>query len=217
MEIMKLKENQHVQLRVTSGQRKGIYDSRVEAINDSHIIVGMPIQKHSLIFLKEGTKIEVNYIYLKMPYGFIAEIERALTEPLPLLILKKPENHFKVQRRDFVRIEAILSVDYYIENEGEQKEPCVLHVSSRDIGGGGIAIIEKQVIPINTILNLNIHLPEGNLEIKGKVVRWGEIDTSSTTKYWMGIEFINILERERQKIIHYIFKRQRELRNRGLL
>ncbi len=217
MENMKLKENQHIQLRVMSGQRKGTYDSRVEAINDSHIIVGMPIQKHSLIFLREGTKVEVDYTYLKIPYGFTTEVERALTEPLPLLILKQPKQFFKIQRRDYVRIETMLSVDYSIENDEESKDLCVLHVSSRDISGGGIAIIERKVLPVDTIVNLNIHLPEENLEIKGKVVRWGEVDTSPTKKYWMGVQFINISERERQKIIHYIFKRQRELRSKGLL
>jgi len=87
-----------------------------------------------------------------------------------------------------------------------------------NISESGIGFITKDRIKKGEILELKMLLPVFPLaiiKVWGKVVRTTALSPDS---YRVGIQYINIKEEDQDKIVHYIFKKQREfLRNKRVL
>ncbi|KPJ60749.1 MAG: hypothetical protein AMJ42_01365 [Deltaproteobacteria bacterium DG_8] len=87
-----------------------------------------------------------------------------------------------------------------------------------NISESGIGFITKERIKKGDIIELKMLLPVFPLaiiKVWGKVVR---TTTLSKGSYRVGVQYINIKEEDQDKIVHYIFKKQRELlRNKRVL
>jgi len=80
-----------------------------------------------------------------------------------------------------------------------------------NISESGIGFITKEKVRKGEILELKILLPVFPLaiiKVWGKVVRKTSLSKGG---YRIGIQYINIKEEDQDKIVHYIFKKQREL------
>jgi len=219
---MKLKVNQKIELVVNAGRYQGIYPSRVEEITPQSIVVGMPIKQGSLIPLSPGMRLEVYFSQQGTFYASGTEVLAAVKEPIPLLFLKPLTEFRKIQRRNYVRMATILPVQYRVltkENTEENNDQPIPYIetTSRDIGGGGIAINTNEALKTTTPVELIISLPRTEIRAIGKVVHRDELPPTANMKYALGIEFTEITEQARDQIIRYIFDLQRELRGKGLL
>ena len=106
------------------------------------------------------------------------------------------------ERRRYPRLKAAL-IEYSLLDNNLQELSF-----TKDVSIGGVCIILADEIPLNTILSLNIYLPNHNnpIHLKGKVV-WRErssYHTPSRTYYNVGIEFIDIDDETKQLINNYI-------------
>ncbi|MGI6226653.1 MAG: flagellar brake protein, partial [Peptococcales bacterium] len=120
------------------------------------------------------------------------------------------------QRRDFVRIPVSLSLEYRVENGAKSEETFHTGVI-RDLSGGGAQLASKRKLVKGTILQVKFSLPEDLIVCKAKVMWvYTEVKEQKET-YLIGLKFIDINERLRERIIRYVFKRQRELIQKGVL
>ena len=75
----------------------------------------------------------------------------------------------------------------------------------RDLSGGGAQFITNKSLSKGTELKVKIYLPSEVIECQAKV-RWSKeeiIDNQS--RFLVGVQFINISERDREEIIKYVF------------
>lgn len=110
------------------------------------------------------------------------------------------------ERRKYPRLSAAV-VEYFPVGKEESTETSF----TRDVGAGGICIIVSERIEKDTILALKIYLPDIDtpIEAKGKVVWINEssfLRTKASKKghYDLGIEFVTLGEKDREKIYHYV-------------
>jgi len=114
------------------------------------------------------------------------------------------------QRREYVRVPADLPVRLELGRDSSTRQ---VDVYSRDVSGGGMAVLahQKSAIQTGSTLIARFTLPNNGfaVEVKCFVVRVG--DPNDRGFCIVSLEFSNIKESIRQRIIQYTFWRQRAL------
>lgn len=143
-------------------------------------------------------------------YKFYTEIVDRKREKVPMLLLRFDQNKLKkVQRREYVRVDASLDVAIS-DPDDEEKEFTTV---TKDVSGGGISVIIPDGIQIEptTALDLVIVLRSKDDEIdyifaRAEVIRAHE--KTKESKSLLSMKFIDIYERDRQHMIQYCFETQ---------
>ncbi|MDI3537982.1 MAG: hypothetical protein PWP12_14 [Bacillota bacterium] len=210
-----LRLNQKVEIEKTRDDRREIYSSYIVAIDEDTISLAAPLSGGYLVSFGIGETVRV---YAGM-IAFSSEVVARKFFPDPLLIVKRPEVFEKVQRRSFVRLEANLPVVVRVLEEVDgvpEKIPEEVKTTTLDISGGGALLVFPCRLRLETPLELTISLPDEKISCEAKVRRVIEGKVPQRTVY-LGVEFTAISPRDQDKIVKFIFERQRELRQRGLL
>lgn len=98
------------------------------------------------------------------------------------------------ERREYKRFERYLEVEYSVK-----KKLCLKNGKTLNISKGGAMLLLDEKLPVSTILDIKMHIPEKNrrIEIEGEVV-WtketDEKDLSGKRFFHSGIKFIAIKE-----------------------
>lgn len=112
------------------------------------------------------------------------------------------------ERRKFFRLAIELQVEV-VENIGFSKEYVRTRATTVNISGGGMMLdFDQPVIP--GVYKFRIHLPHETLVLAGRVIRKPGMGGSV-----MPVEFVDIHEVERSKLIRLIFNRMRNLKEGG--
>ena len=105
-----------------------------------------------------------------------------------------------IQRRDFVRVDAHIPVVYQpLGPEGWTVTAYTLEVS-----GGGFRMAQAESLRLGDMMSFTLELGEGSdpLTVVAEVVREAEPGE-------FGLRFVEILERERQRLVRWVFERER--------
>lgn len=225
------KVNGNMEIEITNGLYQGTYSSRIEEVMDNELEIAIPSKQGHLLPLPKGTWFLGKIMQCGSMYLFKSKINHvALQQNVPTWTIEKPEEIEKIQRRSYVRMDARLPVSVKIHVEGEnilliegknysakELENKVWELNTKDISGSGAKIIAKMKIPEETNVSLTFQLPEiGAFYALARVIR-SELINPELGLYWIGVHFIGLTERERDKIVRFIFKKQVELRKRSLL
>lgn len=216
------KINQRVDVRILVGPWAGSYSTYVSDIDQTSLSVAFPMFGETTVPLPIGEEIAVEYLIRHNDRGiFHTRVLSHAVQGVPVATLQLPSGDQieRVQLRNFVRLEASLPLHFSVLQEkakgDEQSEKVFLASRTNDISGGGAQILCPEEYPVGTRLEMVLQLDEENLPIIGEVVRaHGRI---GPTEIWLGVRFVLIDERTREKIVRYIFSEQRSRRQRGLL
>lgn len=212
-----LKVNQPVEIELPETSKIS-YRSRVEGIFSNNITLAAPLKQGQIVSLSPGTTVKVSYSDQIAIYSFESQVISQNSLTLPTVTLGEPYDFKRTQRRNFVRVESHLSI---VANQlDEAFEPVAETFSgiTIDLSGGGLMFVCNTVLKYADILDVTIYLSENeSVKALSKVVRFVENPQKAKQKYSVGLEFTVIEESERDKIIKFIFNKQRALRKKGLL
>ncbi|AVX20750.1 MULTISPECIES: flagellar brake protein [Carboxydocella] len=211
--VPQLSVNQNVEIELLEENLSGVYRSRVEEIAPDRIILALPFSKGVPVPVRVGSQILVRYFDQSAIYSFKSEVISRATAPQAILSISIPESVNRVQRRNYVRLDDSVPLTFYKLQEDDITGTDTV---TKDISGGGVRIEIPQPLELGTELELHLKLPKDKIIAVGKVVRCLPLEKPKKG-YNIGIQFTIIEERDRDKIIKYIFDRQRELRKKGLL
>lgn len=150
-------------------------------------------------------------------YSFKTQLLGRKRDNIPMFMLEDPgkESYMRTQRRNFVRVES--SVDVAIHPQDPDYPP--FRTFTIDISGGGLAIsIPKTAeIPENGDAFCYLALPMLSGEIHYikafcKIIRVFKKESSSMLQ--ASLQFKEITEKDRQKIINYCFECQLITKNK---
>lgn len=207
--------NQRLEIYLAKSRQGDVFYSRIEEITPTHMIIAMPMEKGQPLVVNSGAPVYGRLLTETAPYLFKSFFIDRRMSPRPVWLMSLPSEIQKVQLREFVRISSKLPVVVKVETLPAVLQPAGLFI--RDISGGGLQILSKQPFPSRAKVSLHFELPEvGPIEAKGEVTRMQQ-PKSDPTSYWVGVKFIDLAEKERSKIIKYIFKLELERRRKGLL
>ncbi|WP_028991706.1 flagellar brake protein [Thermoanaerobacter thermocopriae] len=186
-----------------------IYSSQVQDISENGtILIDAPGYSGDLVPMRIGSIIQVIYFTKQGLFTFYAKVLNSFYGKLALLEIMPISGVERLQRRQYFRLEKVIPFTYTINGE----EDKVYKGFIQDISGGGLKCKVDKKLEIGTIINCVFTLDQ-EITITGKVVRYDELPEKG---YEVGICYVNISEKVREKIISYIFEEQRKSRQKGI-
>jgi PilZ domain len=104
------------------------------------------------------------------------------------------------QRREFVRIPALQDVVL-----GDETGRCKINSKAIDLSGGGMLLSRADGLELDSVVRFSLRLGAGGPEVAGRarVVRTDDEGRRA-------LVFEEISKADRQRLIHFVFERQRE-------
>lgn len=192
------------------------YSMVFEVVDDQHMIIQAPIENGRIIPLELNS---VYYICVFTERGlYRGEVEmtrRMKNEKLHYLELTFLTPLKKYQRRQYYRMNCVLSLSYKREDKIKQKTWETATIL--DISGGGVRFSTKSSLEVNRELVCHIQLKskEETVEVdtQGKVLQSILIDQAGST-FQNRIRFTDISLEDRERIIKFIFEEERRQRKK---
>lgn len=193
-----------------------VYKSNIQDVDENTVSVSLPVSDGEYAVLSKGTMVEVIYYDKNNVYSFITDVVGRKTDKVKLIVLNKPRDIKKVQRRKFFRIEVskeaeFIKIDKDFNRESINKAKStgkILKGFVVDISGGGFKFISKYNVKKDDFFLAKIPIENENIPVICKCVR---SDKDAITKSNVcGFSFYKIDDKSRDKIVVYIFKLMRE-------
>lgn len=184
-----------------------LYKSSIQDIREDCISINIPVNDGIYLTLNKGDELELEYLVDSGCYFSFKCIvlERLREKNINLYRLSSPVDIQKIQRRDFVRVNIIENAFYRKESEKKWQKATIT-----DLSGGGLRINIKDKINLGDKLFVNLFIDETKLTVLGKVVRLEKNDERENV---CGLEFIDLEEKLRDKIIGKVFIQMRKQRD----
>jgi c-di-GMP-binding flagellar brake protein YcgR len=198
---------------MTHNLRGSHYRSRIEEIHTNCLVLAMPFDKGFPVFASVGAQVYGRFITDSSPYLFVSHFIEKRMSPLPVWVISPPTEITKLQQRDYVRIDTKLPCGVTLIDQEEDLPPVKLIIN--DISGGGVRLVSSQSYPVGTNLVITFELPGPEIiETIGQVVR-SDQPQADRSVYWLGVRYVGLRDRLRNKIVKYVFQKQLERHRRG--
>lgn len=206
-------------LRLNDRKDEKSYPSQIlDIIDDDTLVISGPIHKSNFVLIHINDKVRIICtVENKGRYTFDAEVIKVEHEGVYKLKVKRITDIAKYQLRQYFRLNISIPVTKYfvIKNEkGDKllKENC----RTKDISGGGLQLYSNYRHSVGDIIRCQFSLDGYIVDVDAEVVRIVKVDTFEFD-YALGVKFINIISRDRDRIIQFIFDKQRKLRKKGMI
>ncbi len=190
------------------------YGTRVEKLEGKEIMLLMPVEKGKPARIPGGTEMTLLRQEEREQQAFIAYVKVLDIgfEGVPVIICTKPGEIIPTSRRRFFRCEVDLPFSYQgkdIEGRGR-----VINLSLSGLYG---LVKPGKKIKVGMPLTVKISMPGVPVpfSLQGQVVRLRELKKAK--KLGIAIDFRNISTVIQDEINRYIFKKQREFIDKGVL
>ncbi|MFC4387677.1 flagellar brake protein [Gracilibacillus marinus] len=186
----------------------------IEIIGDN-ITVDLPTNEYTgkTTLLPKDTMLEISCVRDNSVYIFPAKVIGKKMDNIPCLVFYYMKDKVKkIQRREFVRINALLDISI----KSTQKKFKDFTTLTRDISGGGLSVIinKNQTFEKDDYLDLLVVLPLGEsieyIKVNGSVVRVHEEEAKSI----LSIKFSDIMLQDQQKIVKYCYLEQVKMKRK---
>ena len=179
-----------------------VYKSRIQSVNDDEIYIDIPLHNNEYLILNKSDDIHlIKYGNEGSVYELSCKvIDRKIEGNIRLYRLSEPYDIKKIQRRNYVRVETIRGIKCF--RKDEEFNALIL-----DLSGGGMKIKSNKKLEIDEEIVSFVKTDDGKFMVKGKIIR---VEETSFNQYSLGIEFVDIEERTREKIIKLVFSIMRK-------
>lgn len=200
-----------VEVVLANDQTGKSYSSRIEDFNDKELVIAMPMDQGYPIIPITGETLYIKFHKAEAMFRFATVFIDKASTPIPILRVVMPQEVERYQQREFVRVHAMIPLKVQQEDDDEQLLP-VYHTHSSDISGGGIRLIFNSNLLVGSRLHIETScLPKvGVLKVCCKVIRVEKISDEDNL-YSIGTKFIDLPRNTQQRLIGFIFQKQREL------
>ena len=215
-ELNKIKINTRIEV-VKLGDLE-YYISSIQDIIGDILYIGMPTLRSHPLVLTPGDKVTVRFPGISERYQFTSTYINFIKDPILLYRLTMPNDIKRIQQRRYARMEMLLEVFVaHIPEKGEEEN--YIRVNALDISGGGMKLLMKLIsyktyavakelmVRFNITDNVNKQI---EIKTKVRVVRKDQLPSQERLGkevfYSFGIEFIELDEKLRQKIVSFIFR-----------
>lgn len=205
--------NDRVVLEIPEGPWAGEYPARVEQVWGQRLALAAPRVHGALMVLPEGTELYVTALRVDpVRGGRYRARARALggvgrDQEAHLLVVEVLAWE-RIQLRSFIRAPAMVPVRYRRQEE-RRKGPWQT-AETRDLGGGGLLLWLKEPLEAGSLVEMVIELPSRPVRAVGQVVRVVEPEEGQGAG--VAVQFVQIAEADRDRIIGFVLRRQAEIR-----
>lgn len=219
-------EGVHVEIRpgmvVTLQALRGVslreYPTQIEDVDQTGVVVLAPMEGREYRLLNPGQDVAVHFREEGRGYLFDAPVLEVRASQPPVMVLARPRAVYPYERREYYRLATRLIPDaaVLLGPEGEPVRPVVATVL--DISGGGLQFASADPLPPGARVRFALSLDEAGppVTVLARVLSIEE-PQEGRELFRFHAKFEDLLNRERDRIVRYVFQQQIELRKRGLL
>lgn len=192
----------------------------IQDIVDNKLYVSIPPDDKQFRLLQNGDAIKCIVYNNNKVLGFGAVVTNRIPGILPIYELSSNDNFEIIQRREYVRVNTILDIRYTdnkylleINNNNYSKTKEIIQNIDKylksglvsDVSGGGLRFSCEESLNQGNKLLIVFEISKHVFIVKGEIV-YKDINVSpNRTIYTYGIKFLNISEKNRERIINYVF------------
>ena len=202
-ESLRVGENVEIVAFRNEKNAKHILKSRIEDIyNKNQLLIPVPPEKGSMAVIGKADKLEIVVLKgsAKIIFGAIISDRLKIEESL-YYVFRMTDVGKRIQDRSFFRVDVEIDVKFTIKG-------TVKSGTTKDISGGGMQVVSKDLCETGAMLTMSLDLL-GN----DKVLIIGKImgrDNLPDETYRYRIKFIELSEKEQDKIIRFVLDLQRK-------
>jgi c-di-GMP-binding flagellar brake protein YcgR len=189
------------------------FNSNIQDITEEYIAISIPIKAGEYVPLSNGATIDVIYYEEENCYKFQTSVIGRKFENIPILLIAKPKEIKKIQRRKYVRVPLISTVKYKNLKNESRTNPSTVEKSEYlkavliDLSGGGMRVKVSEEIKLGDFLLVSITINEEETLIVGQAKRIVKDDEG---RFSCGLSFELLDSSTRERIIKFIFQLMRE-------
>lgn len=203
----------HYNNKIELDTEDGIYKSTIQDSGEDYFGISIPMKEGKYELLPNDKKVDVIYYDGNDVYKFRTVVIGRKIEKLMIILLKKPEKYIKAQRRNFARAFMMTKISFAKTKAlGKGNEYEFIDATMLDISGGGMRFRVKKIMHEGEIIIIKIPVKDEDLVVRGQVIRVIQDRNNSAS---VGITFMDIEERVREKLIKHVFNIMREQRQRS--
>ena len=177
--------------------------ARVDDMSPKDMLLSLFSNHHNAAGPLVGNQVELQFVARRGVCRVDGEAHASRRGSNALIFQPKSEPRV-IQRRGFVRVDAVIPVKYApFGTEGH-----IVNTHTLDVSGGGFLLAAPEALRLGDIMRFVLDLSSaegddaGELSCVGKAVRQTEGGA-------YGIEFIDLSEDERSRMIRFVFARER--------
>ncbi len=202
------------------GKEPEKYHCKIIDRTDNEFIIDYPVHTitKKTTFFSIGSSFTASYVGDENAiYQFPAKFKRKVILNIPGIAVSIPNKTeiIRIQRREFVRVDAAIDVAVHSKNRTFSPFTSV----TSDISGGGLSIIvnEQSKFKLGEKLDIWLALPliEGRIEYIHSTAQIIFIQSKNKLNT-ISVKFLSLKQQEQQKMISYCFEKQREVRKKEL-
>ncbi|MBW9154931.1 flagellar brake protein [Clostridium tagluense] len=189
------------------------YNTNIQDLTEEYIAISIPMSGGQYVPLSRGDIIDVIYYEDENLYKFKSSVIGRKIENIPILLVSKPLEIEKIQRRKYVRISLINTAKYKnLKNQSKISPKTIdeseyLKASIVDLSGGGMKVRVSEEIVKNDFILVNLTVNNEDIHIVGQAKR---IQKDDEGRFVCGLSFEFLDNLTRERIIKYIFQLMRE-------
>ncbi|CAI6273983.1 cyclic di-GMP receptor DgrA [Bacillus subtilis] len=192
--------------------------SKAVSIENNELLIAYPVDVVTgrTVILHNDMEVTVEFVGKdEVPYRFISRIKGKVKDKLQMICLEVPprEKMKRIQRRQYVRTDAVLDVQIQPGNEEE------IRTLSYNISAGGIAVVLADGLSFQSgeSLRLIIRLPEEGhtRQIETEAVVRRIFNDPKSEKRKMTLEYSEIAAGDQQALLQYCIRRQLNKRRKA--
>lgn len=202
-----LAPGQAVEIELPDDPDRPPLHSRVEEVGDDGFTVRMPLTRGPAVTLRDEMPLIVHCLD---EHGLCTFTTKVLSAgPAPGIRLARPGPVAREQRRGYFRLPAQVTVSYgVVDGTGR----CQGESATLDMSGGGIRFEIAGGLSVGDLLAIDVGIGGDGILAEGEVVRVGRIPGG--TGQVVAVRFTEISEGDRERIIRFLFRVERELARR---
>ncbi|KKM12326.1 hypothetical protein SY88_04010 [Clostridiales bacterium PH28_bin88] len=191
------------------------YKSLIQDVTEFNFAIQVPSSAGILLPLHPGEKVDIRVIADNEQYLFSTTVTGKKQDNVPLYILALPTQVHRMQLRSFVRIKCAIEVSYQSITPEEVPRVHLLEPAKRgmtvDLSGGGMQLVVPEALAPETLVLLKLSVPHKGKTVEvsavGRIRRCDPSDLDGFRRYVVGVSFERISERDRDKVISFIFRK----------
>ncbi len=191
-----------VGIEISAGQHPGIYTAKIQVAREDIIGTSVPVLNGRMCRLSKGDKVSLVPLAADEADRFPTTVTNFFPTPVSLYIFENPDCEFGADKRTWPRVDTQLGIEYFSLAEGKRS---FLPGVASNISGGGLLLDTKDRLQAGERLIVKMTLEKyGQVSATSQVVRCIEKEGADGTHHFSGLNFIDIQDDDRQKILDFI-------------
>jgi c-di-GMP-binding flagellar brake protein YcgR len=215
-----LRLNDRLQIAIKGREEiSATYVSRVQNISSGDVVIQWPNSRGVRAPLQENSLLRIYFIKKSEALEIDARVLNLTAYPHYLVLIRCEGQPRKIQRRDYVRVPAMIDVRLtarlaMLSATPEERAAYAITTTTVDISGGGFNIHNSMPLEMDSLYDVKMNIPtlEKPLSVTAKVVRVEPaLNRMKDTYYDIGFDFIMLEEPVRRQIVKYVFRFQQNM------